>query len=75
MEKALKILQLVPVLIEVIRTIETLFPQSGVGKEKLALLREIMLEAYEGISEIWPVIEAIVSKIVAFANAIGAFKK
>lgn len=75
MDKVLKILSLVPALIEVIKAVEAMFPQSGAGKEKLALVREIMVEAYVGITEMWPTIEAIIAKIVAMANRLGEFKK
>ena len=75
MKNVLVILQLVPALIEIIRTIENMFPQSGAGKEKLILVREILTASYEGIQEVWPAIEAIVAKVVAFANTIGAFTK
>lgn len=75
MKNVLMILQLVPVLIEIIRTVESLFPQSGAGKEKLVLVREILTTAHEGITELWPSIEIIIEKVVAFANRIGAFTK
>jgi hypothetical protein len=75
MDKVLKVLSLVPALIEVIKAVEAMFPQSGAGKEKLALVREIMVEAYVGITEMWPTIEAIIGKIVAMANRLGEFKK
>lgn len=75
MDKVLKILSLIPALIEVIKAVEAMFPQSGAGKEKLTLVREIMVEAYAGITEWWPTIEAIIGKIVAMANRLGEFKK
>ncbi len=75
MDKVLRVLSLVPALIEVIKAVEAMFPQSGAGKEKLSLVREIMVEAYVGITEMWPTIEAIIGKIVAMANRLGEFKK
>lgn len=75
MDKVLKILSLIPALIEVIKAVEAMFPQSGAGKEKLTLVREIMVETYAEITEWWPTIEAIIGKIVAMANRLGEFKK
>jgi hypothetical protein len=75
MNTFLKILQIVPDLLMIVAAIEKFFPESGAGKEKLEMLRRIMSEAYTELSELWPVIEKIVSVIVEFANGLGTFKK
>jgi hypothetical protein len=75
MKTALFIIQLIPAIIEIIKKIEETFPQPKIGSEKLQLLREILEATYSGISSIWPTIALIVEKIVAFANAKGAFVK
>ena len=75
MKNFLVILQIVPALIQIIKTVEEMFPLPGAGKEKLTLVREMLSSIYAGLDEIWPVIETIVGKVVEFANNIGAFKK
>jgi hypothetical protein len=75
MSKVLLILQLIPALIEVIKAVENMFPQTGAGKEKLALVREILTTAHAEITDFWPTLEAIIAKIVAFANNVGVFVK
>ena len=75
MKNILAVLSLVPALIEIIKTVETMFPVPGAGKEKLALVRGILASTYEGLTEIWPTVETIISRVVEFANAVGAFTK
>ncbi len=74
MKTLLIILQLVPVLISAIRSVEELIPEGGKGKEKLALIQNIMTTSYEGISEVWPIVAKVISSIVETANIVGSFK-
>jgi len=73
MKAFLSLLAIIPAMIEIIASIEKAFPQSNVGGEKLALLKNILSEAYSGITGIWDPLEKIVAAVVAFANKIGAF--
>lgn len=75
MKLALFLIQLIPTIMEIVKKIEDMFPQSGIGSEKLQLLREMLEASYSGLSTIWPTISFIVDKIVAFANAKGTFAK
>ncbi len=75
MKNVLVILQMIPALIEIIKKVEDVLPDGGKGKEKLALVKDIISEAYDGVSEIWPALESIVAKFVEFANTVGLFKK
>ncbi len=74
MKTFLAILQLVPALIELIKATESAIPGSGNGAAKLSMIRQIMEAAYDGISEMWPVIEKIISAIVGVFNETGAFE-
>jgi hypothetical protein len=69
------LLNIVPALIKIIVTVEEAFPQSGAGGEKLALVKQILSSTHDSVTELIPSIEKIVAAVVAFANAIGAFKK
>ena len=75
MNNFLKILQIIPALISIIRSIEEIIPDSGKGKEKLALVEKMMTAAYAEITDLWPTIEKIVAAIVETANLLGVFKK
>ncbi len=75
MKDALLVIQMIPAIIEAVRKLEDVFPEGGKGKEKLALLKEMLSAAYDGLSNIWPAIETIVAAFVKFANTVGLFKK
>ncbi len=75
METGLAVLQLVPAVIDVVKKAEEVLPLPGMGKEKLALVKDIMSEAYDGLNEIWPKLEQIIARFVEFANKVGIFKK
>lgn len=86
MEKFLLIIRLlaviVPVLIEAIKAVEAAMPESGLGKQKLEIVRTMVESAYAqmtgvtvAFSEVWPMIERLIAAIVASYNAIGTFKK
>jgi len=74
MKTLLMVLQIVPLLIEVIRSVDRLIPVGGYGKEKLALVKAMLETAFNGITDIWPILEVIIAKVVAIANVTGAFK-
>lgn len=74
--------QLFPAVLTFIRELENAFPQAGQGAAKLALLREMLEKAYVTIgdvtvrwAELWPLLEALIAKIVALANSLGVFPK
>ena len=77
MEKALRILQFIPAIVELIKVVETqLWPEgTGNGKDKLEAVREILTATYDGISEIWPMLEKVIAIVVAVLNKTGIFKK
>lgn len=75
MQTLVAIMQIFPALLGVIMAVEQAFPQAGIGGQKLGMVKQVMMEAYDGIQEIMPSIEKIVGVVVAFANTIGAFRK
>lgn len=86
MEKFLLVMrllvQLLPVLIDIIKTVETAIPGAGKGEQKLAMVREMMEAAYSyaGIAavkfdEVWPTIQRLITSIVTTYNSVGIFKK
>jgi len=75
MKNVLLVLQIVPAIIAVVKALEEAAGQAGIGKEKLATVRQILEVAYDGVSEIWPYVEKIIGVVVGFFNAVGVFKK
>lgn len=69
------ILSLIPLIIELIKSIEAAFPESGKGQEKLKLVKNILIEANSEINNFWPTIEKIISHVVNFCNITGVFKR
>lgn len=76
------VLELVPLVVNTIKTIEGAIGESGKGAEKLAMLRGIVESAYNSakdatvkFEQIWPALESIVKTVVGTFNAIGVFKK
>ena len=74
MKYALMILQLVPVIIDIIKKLEEVMPESGQGAKKLEMLREILAEVYPNIMEMWDSIEKIVGVIVGLFNRNKVFE-
>lgn len=75
MKIALIILQMFPMIVSAIKSLEEIFPVAGAGKEKLEIIKTLLEGAYGDIKEIWPIVEKLIAKIVAAANALGVFNK
>lgn len=69
------IVQLLPLIIQLMKQAEELLPQSGKGAEKLALVRSWLEAAAGGLDELWPSLEKIISVTVNMFNRVGIFKK
>jgi len=74
--------QLLPVVIDAIKAVEAAIPGQGKGEQKLALVRGMLETAFVTVQDVtvkfeqvWPVISATISNLVAIYNKIGAFKK
>ena len=68
-------LQIVMTLIEIVKIVEKLIPESGQGATKLTLCRQLVEQAVGDISSMWPQLEALVGAFVKLSNAAGSFKK
>lgn len=76
------VLSLLPVILEVVRAIETALPEGGQGAQKLALIRNALAAAFSAAGDaaisfetIWPALEKTVAAVVGLFNSVGAFKK
>ena len=74
MKYLLLVMQLVPSIIAAIKSLEDFIPASGAGKDKLAVLREIIESTYEGAKDAMPTIERVITMLVELANKYGVFK-
>ena len=69
------ILSLLPTIIQVIKQLEALFPESGQGQLKLQLVIK-SLEQISGFSkDLIPTIEKVISTVVSIFNSFGLFTK
>jgi len=75
MKNLLLITQLLPLVIQVIKAVEAAIPDTGKGAEKLKMVREILEQADDSITAIWPMLEKVIGILVAGFNATGIFAK
>lgn len=74
--------QLLPVIIDAMKAVETAIPGNGKGEQKLALVRGMLETAYDTVQDatvqfeqVWPVLSATVANLVGVYNQLGVFKK
>lgn len=72
------VLAVVPVIISLIKTLESEWPQAGLGKEKLAVVRQIFESAYKAVEEsmpsiekVWVVVQGVIDSMVSLFNKAG----
>ena len=76
------IVELLPLVIQIIKQVEAEIPGQGKGEAKLAAVRAILEGAYSiasdlgvALSDLWPALEKTISGIVGAFNTAGIFKK
>lgn len=75
MKNLLLITQLLPLIIQVMKSVEAAIPASGQGTEKLKMVREILELVDESTAALWPLLEKVIGILVAGFNATGIFAK
>lgn len=75
------IITYLPLIIQLVKTVETQFPDAGLGKVKLDAVRGMLEATFEQaqdfndkFDDIWPVLEKTIGKVVTFLNVTGIFK-
>jgi hypothetical protein len=69
------ILQMIPAILEIIKSVEEQIPQSGKGNEKREYIKNVLTTVYPQVIEIWALVEKIINASVTLYNATGVFKK
>lgn len=78
------IVRLLPALMELVRSLESLIQQSGMGRTKLAIAQEVLNAAYFEADDAKPTISpekwqticlGLINRIVAIFNEQGIFKQ
>jgi hypothetical protein len=69
------IIQILPYIIQLIKTIEDEIPEGGKGKNKIEYIHQVLTASYPPIIEIWETLERIITATVSLFNATGVFKK
>lgn len=75
MEKFLMIVQLVPAVIQLMKSIEEAIPGQGQGAAKIAAVRQILEVTVDSFNQVWPALEKVIAALVSVFNATGVFKK
>ena len=68
-------IQMILAVIEIVKLVEKMIPESGQGANKLTLVRQLAEQAIGNVTEIWPQMEAVIAAFVKLANLAGTFKK
>jgi hypothetical protein len=69
------IIQLIPLILQLVKAVEDSIPEGGKGKDKLAFIHTVLTDACPQIADIWLTVEKIITSTVALYNATGVFKK
>jgi hypothetical protein len=76
------LLSIAPDLVALIKKLEELWPDGGLGKAKLSIIKEYMAGAWtvaEGVlpdfEKVWNKVETIISGVISILNTAGIFKK
>lgn len=76
------VLLLLPLVKEMVVTIEAQFPEGGQGAKKLEMVRGILEKTFDVVNEldvafeqVWPIVSTVISSVVALKNATGEFRK
>lgn len=69
------ILSLLPIIIDVIKQLESIFPESGKGTMKFDLIIKSIQAVYETSDKTMGIIEKMIPTIVDIFNKFGVFKK
>lgn len=75
MEKILAVAKLLPVLIQIMKSIEEAIPGQSKGEAKLAAVRGIMETVDGAVAELWPTVEKVIGVLVKVFNSTGVFGK
>ena len=68
-------LQIILAIIEIVKVVEKLIPESGQGANKLTMVRQLAEQAIGDIGAMWPQIETLIAAFVKLSNITGSFKK
>jgi len=69
------ILNLLPLVIQVVQQLEALFPEGGQGKMKFELVVKSIQSVYDISDKTLPIIEKMINVVVEVFNQFGVFKK
>jgi hypothetical protein len=72
-----RIIQLLPLIMQIIQAMEDAFPKTGAGPAKLAFAKAVINSSAAGKETPLPdaVLDGVISGAVAASNAVGNFKK
>ena len=57
-------LQIILAIIEIVKVVEKLIPESGQGTNKLTIVRQLAEQAIGDISDMWPQVEVLIASSI-----------
>ena len=74
------VVQLLPLIIDAIKVVESAVPESGKGAQKLDLVKSVLEGSYtasngQNFNAIWAAISTVISGLVKVFNSTGVFVK
>lgn len=75
MKTLIAVLQLLPVIIDAVKALESAIPLPGKGKDKLDTILGIVSDVAGDVTSLIPAITATIARVVALFNKTGLFGK
>lgn len=69
------IIELLPLIISLVKQIESAFPDGGKGKEKLQMALSTLTGIDNTLSSLTEPLTKVITSVVTFYNTVGTFKK
>ena len=67
------ILELLPIIIQTVKQLESVFPASGMGALKFELIKRSLKSSYDVSNDIIPIVETTINSVVSVMNEFGIF--
>lgn len=69
------LIQIIPLILEIVKMVDAAVPESGKGKEKLEYVRDVLETTEPEIKNIWSQVEFIINRTVSLYKVTGIFRK
>lgn len=74
-EKFKLLVQIIPSILDLIKSVEAALPEEGKGKAKLEFVRETIIMMIPQVADMWTQVRFIIERAVILYNVTGVFRK